>query len=95
MAFAEDLFVFFSDFAVNASFTVAGVQKTARVIFDRPSADPFGMQVDAEAPRCQGPSDVFAGLQRDDAIAVDGKPFEVVRADADGTGITTLMLRAL
>ena len=32
--FAEDLSVFFSDFAVNASFIVEGVQKTARVIFE-------------------------------------------------------------
>lgn len=95
MAFAEDLSVFFSDFAVDASFTVEGVQKTARVIFDRPSADPFGMQVDAEAPRCQGPSDLLASLRRDDAITVDGRPFQVVRADADGTGVTTLMLRAV
>lgn len=92
--FAEDLSVFFSDFAVNATFAVEGVQKTARVILDRPSADPFGMQVDAEAPRCQGPSDVLAGLRRDDAITLDGVAFQVVRADADGTGVTTLMLRA-
>ncbi len=93
MAFAEDLSVFFSDFAVNAVFTVEGVQRAARVIFDRPSSDPFGLQVDAESPRCQGPTEQLGGLQRDDAITLDGEAFQVVRADADGTGVTTLMLR--
>ena len=94
MSFAEDLSVFFSDFAVNASFTVEGVQKTARVIFDRPYAAPFGVQVDADAPSCQGATEALAGLQRDDGITVDGKPFEVVRAEADGTGVTNLILRS-
>ena len=91
--FAEDLSVFFSDFAVNASFTVEGVPKTARVIFDRPSAAPFGMQADAESPSCQGATADLAGLQRDDAITVDGKTFEIDRAEADGTGVTNLVLR--
>ena len=91
--FAEDLSVFFSDFAVNASFTVEGVPKTARVIFDRPYAAPFGMQADAESPSCQGATADLAGLQRDDAITVDGKAFEIDRAEADGTGVTNLVLR--
>lgn len=95
MSFAEDLSVFFSDFAVDASFTVEGVRKTARVLFDRPYASPFGGQVDADAPLCQGASDALAGLQRDDAITVDGKPFEVERAEADGTGVTNLILRSV
>lgn len=91
--FAEDLSVFFRDFAVNASFTVEGVQKTARVLFDRPYASPFGMQADADSPACQGATVDLAGLQRDDAITVDGKPFEIDRAEADGTGVTNLVLR--
>lgn len=95
MSFAEDLSVFFSDFAVDASFTVEGVQKTAHVLFERPYTAPFGMQVDANAPSCQGPSNALAGLQRDDAITVDGIPFEVVRAEADGTGVTNLILRSV
>ena len=89
--FAEDLSVFFSDFAVNASFTVEGVPKTARVLFDRHYAAPYGVQVDADAPACQGATDALTGLQRDDAITVDGKPFDVVRAEADGTGVTNLV----
>lgn len=93
--FAEDLSVFFSDFAVSASFTVEGVQKTARVLFDRPYAAPFGMQADADSPSCQGATADLAGLQRDDAITVDGKPFEVDRAEPDGTGVTNLVLRRL
>ena len=91
--FAEDLSVFFSDFAVDASFTVEGVQKTARVLFERPYAAPFGMQADAESPSCQGATADLAGLQRDDAITVDGKTFEIDRAEADGTGVTNLVLR--
>jgi len=93
--FAEDLSVFFSDFAVNASFTVEGVQKTARVHFDSPYAAPFGMQADADSPSCQGATADLAGLQRDDAITVDGRPFEVMRAEADGTGVTNLVLRSV
>ena len=91
--FAEDLSVFFSDFAVSASFTVEGVPKTARVIFDRPYAAPFGMQADADSPSCQGATADLAGLQRDDAITVDGRTFEIDRAEADGTGVTNLVLR--
>jgi len=90
---AEDLSVFFSDFAVNASFTVEGLTKTARVIFDRPYAAPFRMQADADSPSCQGATADLAGLQRDDAITVDGKTFEIDRAEADGTGVTNLVLR--
>jgi Phage Head-Tail Attachment len=92
--FAEDLSVFFSDFAVSASFTVEGVQKTARVLFDNPYAAPFGVQVDADAPACQGATADLVGLQRDDAITVDGRAFEVARVEADGTGVTNLVLRA-
>jgi hypothetical protein len=91
--FAEDLSVFFSDFAVSATFTAEGVQKTARVLFDHPYAAPFGVQVDADAPACQGATADLAGLQRDDAITVDGRAFEVVRAEVDGTGVTNLVLR--
>lgn len=93
--FAEDMSVFFSDFAVSASFIVEGVQKTARVLFDRPYATPFGMQADADSPSCQGATADLAGLQRDDAITVDGNPFEVDRAEPDGTGVTNLVLRRL
>ncbi|MNV97241.1 Phage Head-Tail Attachment [compost metagenome] len=80
---------------MSASFTVEGVQKTARVLFDRPYAAPFGMQADADSPSCQGATADLAGLQRDDAITVDGKPFEIDRAEPDGTGVTNLVLRSL
>jgi len=91
--FAEDLSAFFSDFAVSASFTVEGVQKTARVLFDRPYAAPFGMQADASEPACQGATADLSGLRRDDAITVDGIRFDIDRVEPDGTGVTNLVLR--
>lgn len=94
MSFAEDLSAFFTDFAVSASFTVEGVQKTARVILDQPYAAPFGVQVDADAPMCVGATAALAGLQRDAAITVDGRAFEVERVEPDGTGVTRLVLRS-
>jgi hypothetical protein len=93
MSFAEDLSVFFSDFAVVASFAIAGMPKTARVNLECPAVEPFGAEVDATAPACIGTTEALGGLKRGSPITVDGKLYVVERSEPDGTGVTRLVLR--
>ena len=62
------------------------------VIFDAPYAAPFDGQIDSSAPVCTGASSDLAGLQRGDAITINGVDYRVSAAEPDGTGLTRLVL---
>lgn len=77
----------------NALAEVEGMAEPVPVEFDDPYAALFDDQVDAQAPECWGPVAAFGGLERGDALRIDGKAFEVVRSKPDGTGRIHLILR--
>ncbi|MNV87518.1 hypothetical protein D3C71_1816440 [compost metagenome] len=77
----------------NALAQVEGVADPVPVEFDEPYAASFDDQVDAQAPECWGPATVLGGLERGDALRIDGRPYEVLRSKPDGTGRVHLILR--
>ena len=74
----------------NAVAVVDGVD--VPVIFDKPFASPFAGQVDAAAPECTGPEALLGALARGSEIAIGGVTYEVMTAEADGSGFVRLLL---
>lgn len=74
----------------NAVAVVGGVE--VPVIFDAPYAAPFASQADAAEPECRGASRDLAGVQRGGSIVIDGRTYQVLRAEPDGAGLTRLVL---
>lgn len=71
---------------------IVGAQEPVPVIFDQPYAAPFDAQVDATEPECLGRSQDLASLARGGSIVVDGRTFQVLRVEPDGTGLTRVVL---
>lgn len=90
MAFLEDLTPFFStaEFADLASIGGADVQ----VIFEAPSADPFGPAVDTTQPQCWAPSASVQHAHQGTAVVIGTKAYTVERIEPDGTGISRITL---
>ena len=78
----------------NALAEVGGVAAPVPVEFDDPYVALFDDQADTQAPECWGPAVALGGLERGDALRIDGKPYEVVRSKPDGTGRVHLILRS-
>lgn len=91
--FVEDLSTFFdttNGFATPA--TVAG--QTVPVIFDNDFVSALGSLVESSGPQCIGPSAQLAGVVQGTAITINATAYTVTGVQPDGTGITTLQLRA-
>ena len=83
----DDLDVFFSEFAVDASFTPAGgAEETAKVIFDSPDETVFGERVMTTEYLITLPQSVFVTLKGGDVLNIGSKSYKVreVRLLDDG-----------
>lgn len=78
--FAEDLDIFFAEFAVAASWTpsAGGAVQSARVLFDQPGELALGDSV-LIGNTCQitYPQGRLVGLEAGDVLTVDGQPCRV------------------
>lgn len=96
MAFAEDLSLFFEDFAVAATFTRGGQAVcSAQVLFDSPSqaVELYDAEVEEAAPFLTAPASALASVKRGDDASVSGAGnFKVERIRPDGNGLVRLDL---
>lgn len=96
MNFADDLDIFFSDFAVTATYTpAAGADKMVKVIFDAvyESVSMYdGVAVSSASPAAHCKSADVVGVKANDALAIDGSTYRIAEIQPDGTGMTTLIL---
>ena len=100
--FTEDLTAFFqtADFATTATWTPAagGGPYTLNVIFDNANFDSAIGDAGATGlkPMCMAADTALAqgaGMKRNDALLINGVTYKVANIEADGTGVTALMLR--
>lgn len=100
MAFTEVLSTFFDtdDFAVAATIkTGAGVTvRTINVIFDQPRNELALLDARLESPlpfvRCQTAD--LAGIDHTHTMTINAVVYRIVKRDDDGTGVSTVQLRA-
>ena len=69
-----------------------GAGEPFAVLFQQPYTAPFDTQIDAAEPECLGAAADLAGVERGTAITIDGRAYQVLRAEPDGTGMVRLVL---
>lgn len=85
---AEDLSLFFSDFATTA--TIGGSSVSA--IFDSEFLAAFGL-VETAAPMLTARSADVSGASVGDAVTVNSTSYKIASLEPDGTGITVVRLK--
>jgi hypothetical protein len=88
MAFAETLAPFFADFAVAMTLPSSAV---VMGLFDNEFVDVYGTVQSAKVFTCQA-ADV-AGLAVGNAVTIGGTSYTVAEKQADGTGLTRVLLK--
>lgn len=93
-ALANDLDVFFADFGQDAVYSGDG--KTVQVIFDRSymQLTPQGIAVESTDPMALVKTADVPGIDHTKTLTIDGTVWKVREVKPDGTGITTVMLKA-
>lgn len=91
-----DAFLQVDEFAVTATITLAGgAVRSVNGIFDDPYLDAqLGeYRLDTSSPRLQASEAKLAGVQRGDAVVIDGVDYLALAVPkSDGTGMATLEL---
>lgn len=99
MAFKEDLAPFFSDFEISASYTPqVGDPATISAIFDKgyqAGSDGGEVEIEGIKPTLTVKDADIPNIQHGDSFTISSKNYTVVGIEADGTGITELILEEL
>lgn len=97
--FTENLNDFFDEeeFAVSAVVTLPDSStRSIKVIFDQATerVDLYSQNIEANIPTCMAKTSDLSGVKTKRQIVVDGKTFLIERISHDGTGISTIYLKA-
>ena len=77
----------------NAVATLPGWEEVD-VVFDKAGIRVLDGLVESSGPQCSAPSAAVCSLSYGDTLIIDGTTYSVTGIEPDGTGITTLQLRA-
>lgn len=69
-----------------------GAVAECAVIFDEPFNAPFEGALDDASPQCRAPAHLMGHLQRDDELEIDGRHWQISRAEPDGQGAVLFRL---
>lgn len=99
MAFAENFapYLDLDGFAVEAEWLspLTGEKKTVRVIFDNGYGEAFDGLAGSQQPTALCESEDVTGIAQDDTLTIADVEYTVTNVEPDGTGMTTLRLRAV